>query len=308
MIRKTKFWPEWPARSSRAQNPLLLAVLLLCVLLCVAGWVLVPPAAIQAQETPTSTPDAEGNIYVVVQPNDSFWSIAARAGISLQELLELNGIEEDAVLQPGDLLLIGYGSPPVTPTSDIPTPTLPPPTLTPTSIPVRTTICLTAFEDLNQDGTFDPGEPLRSEVAFTVFNDQTVVSNYISDGVSEPFCLEDLEPGTYHVTRSIARDETLTTKGDWAMTLTYGSELNLAFGSYLQSAQLGEATPDSNAEFATRIAATPEVQPPAVVGEGSSVFNADPRIIVLLGIGAISLLLGMAVLLFWLAYRRNKKS
>jgi hypothetical protein len=145
-------------------------------------------------------------------------------------------------------------------------------------------------------------------VAFTVFNDQTVVSNYISDGVSEPFCLEDLEPGTYHVTRSIARDETLTTKGDWAMTLTYGSELNLAFGSYLQSAQLGEATPDSNAEFATRIAATPEVQSPAVVGEGSSVFNADPRIIVLLGIGAISLLLGMAVLLFWLAYRRNKKS
>jgi len=90
--------------------------------------------------------------------------------------------------------------------------------------------------------------------------------------------------------------------------LTYGSELNLAFGSYLQSAQLGEATPDSNAEFATRIAATPEVQSPAVVGEGSSVFNADPRIIVLLGIGAISLLLGMAVLLFWLAYRRNKKS
>ena len=75
-------------------------------LLVIVVWVLARPVNIQAQESPTSTPDAEGNIYVVVQSNDSLWSIAARAGLSLPELLDLNGIEENAVLQPGDLLLI----------------------------------------------------------------------------------------------------------------------------------------------------------------------------------------------------------
>jgi hypothetical protein len=289
-------WSRWALR-----------LVLLCTLLAgTAIWVLVQPIAVQAQETPTSTPDAEGNIYVVVQPNDSLWSIAARAGLSLPELLELNGITESTVLQPGDLLLIGRGAPPATPTSDIPTATLPPPTLTPTTIPARTAICLTAFEDTNQDGILNPGEPLRAEVAFTVFNDQTVVSNYISDGVSEPYCLENLEPGTYHITRSIARDETLTTEGDWALTLTYGNELNLAFGSYRQSAQSGSATPDSNAQFATRIAGTPVPQP--AVEEGGAALSTSPLIIVLLGIGLIALLLGVAVLLFWFAYGRNEKS
>ena len=281
--------------------------MLLCILVGAACLLFILPTGLYAQETPTSTPDAEGNIYVVVQPNDSLWSIAARAGLALQELLDLNGIEESTVLQPGDLLLIGRGSPPVTPTSDIPTPTLPAPTLTPTPIPVRTAVCLSAFDDLNQNGIFDPGEPLRAEVAFTVFNDQTVVSNYISDGLSEPYCLEDLEPGTYHITRSIARDETLTTKGDWALTLTYGSELNLAFGSTRQSKPLGEAALDPNAEFATRIADTPIVPQP-VSEAGESVFNSNLLIIVLLGVGIFALLLGAAVLLFWFAYSRNEKS
>lgn len=60
-----------------------------------------------AQDFPTSTPDAEGNIFVVVQPNDSLWAIAARAGIPLTELLALNNLAEDSIIAPGDVLLIG---------------------------------------------------------------------------------------------------------------------------------------------------------------------------------------------------------
>lgn len=305
MFRKEKHSPACSKHSATVRVMLPLSVL--CLLVIVV-WVLARPASTQAQETPTSTPDAEGNIYVVVQPNDSLWSIAARAGLSLPELLDLNGIEENAVLQPGDLLLVGQGPPPVTPTSDIPTPTLSPPTPTSTTIPVRTAICLIAFDDVNQDGNFDPDEPLNAEVAFTVFNDQTVVGNYISDGVSEPFCLEELEPGTYHVTRSIARDEILTTVGDWALTLTHGSELNLAFGSYRQNVALGQPTPNSNAEFATRIAATPEIDQKPVEEGGDSPFKKNQLIIVLLGIGVIALLLSMAVLVFWFAFGRNENS
>lgn len=290
---------KWPG--------LIVVVLAMALLLGLSGWIVGLPGVVSAQELPTSTPDADGNIYVVVQPNDSLWSIAARAGLSLPDLLELNGIDETTVLQPGDLLLVGRGEPPPTPTSNIPTPTLAPPTFTPTAVSLDTAICLSAFDDLNQDGIFNPGEPLRAEVAFTIFNDQTVVSNYISDGVSEPFCLENLEPGTYHITRSIGRDEILTTEGDWALTLTYGNELNLAFGSYQASGRLGEPTPDDDVQFATRIASTPATPQPEPPKEGFSL-KMDPVIIVLLGIGLIALLLGAAVLVFWFAYSRNEKS
>lgn len=306
MFHRKQQWLRWLEHSRRTLAADLPAIVFLSML-SIVGWVIFHPVAVSAQETPTSTPDADGNIFVEVQPNDSLWSIAARANLSLPDLLELNNIDENHVLQPGDLLLIRRVTPPATPTSDIPTPTLPPPTLTPTPIPIHTAICITAFEDLNQDGNFDPGESLRSEVAFTIFNDQTVVNNYISDGVSEPFCLEGLEPGTYHVTRSIARGEILTTAGDWAMELTQGAELNLAFGSYSQDVQLGIVTPDDNAEFATRIAATPILTSSTEDVSGESATNSNTVIIVLLGIGIFALLLGLAVLVFWLAYGRNRR-
>ncbi len=281
-----------------------IVLLVLVMFLCAAGF----NQPVAAQDSPTSTPDADGNIYVVVQPNDSLWAIAARAGLSLDELLELNEIAENTVVQPGDLLLIGRGEPPPTPTSNIPTPTLPPPTFTPSPVPADTAICLTAFEDINQDGIFDPGEPLRPEVAFTIFNDQTVISNYISDGQSEPHCLENLEPGNYHITRSIAPDEILTTDGDWALTLIDGNELNLTFGSYRQSDSPGQPTPDQEAQFATRIAGTPEVSPQVPQGEVAYGINTRTLIIILLGIGLIALMLGVGVLVFWFAYGRNEKS
>ncbi|MCB9431758.1 MAG: hypothetical protein H6668_07190 [Ardenticatenaceae bacterium] len=42
-----------------------------------------------------------------------------------------------------------------------------------------------------------------------------MVGNYVTDGVSEPYCLEGLTPGNYSVTRSVEANETLTTGGNW---------------------------------------------------------------------------------------------
>ena len=164
---------------------------------------------------------------------------------------------------------------------------------------------MTAFDDLNRDGALDAGEPLLAGVAFTVFNDQIVVANYITDGVSEPHCLEALESGTYHVTRSISPDEVLTTQGDWAMTLSEGSELNLAFGSYRQKEGVGDIVIDADSQFETRVAGTPVATPTTAVQSSSRTIAGIPLIIVLLGIGTIALLLATAVLLFWFAYSRS---
>ncbi|MBP6469566.1 MAG: LysM peptidoglycan-binding domain-containing protein [Chloroflexi bacterium] len=230
------------------------------VLLGLAG----RPLPLLAQTFPTPTPDAEGNIYVEVQVNDSMWSIAARAGITLQTLFDLNGLTENSIVKPGDRLLIGRVEPLPTDTPEpTATPTLGPPTPTRTPLPLpETAVCLSAFDDLNRDGAQEAGEPLRGAVAFTIFTEQAVVANYITNGLSEPHCLT-LEPGTYRITRSIGRGETLTNDGDVAVLLLLGNVIDLTFGSYT-GATVGEtAVPNT---------ATPAAlnQPPPVVAEAQA--------------------------------------
>jgi LysM repeat protein len=205
------------------------------------GWLLMflTPIGVQtavAQQIPTATPDADGYIYVIVQPNDSMWAVAGRAGISLDELLMLNGLTENDVIQPGQRLIIGISTPQATETAMPPMPTetqtLPPPTLTQTAVPPPPTgICLLAYDDLNRDGIFNNREPLKPAVAITIFNVETVVANYVTDGISEPTCLEGIVPGEYQVTRSLTPRETLTTPGNRGIIVRDGSLVKLEFGS-----------------------------------------------------------------------------
>lgn len=85
---------------------------------------------------------------------------------------------------------------------------------------------------MNRDGQHNAGEPFKAAVAFTVFTEQAVIGNYVTDGVSEPHCWENLAAGDYKITRSIGQGETLTTQGDWTISLVPGNVIELAFGSY----------------------------------------------------------------------------
>lgn len=53
-----------------------------------------------------STADANGAIHHTVQAGQSLWTIAARYGIPLSQLLALNNLSENALLIPGDVLLV----------------------------------------------------------------------------------------------------------------------------------------------------------------------------------------------------------
>jgi len=163
---------------------------------------------------------------------DTLWAVVDRAGISMEEMLALNNMAIDDLLQPGDKLLIGIIAPTITPTPPATvTPTLPPPTAVLTPIPPPTSICILAFVDQDGNGIHNAGEPLRPAVAFTIFDENTVIGNHVTNGISEPFCWDGLAPGVYKITRSVGRDEVLTTAGDWTLTLNAGDELELLFGS-----------------------------------------------------------------------------
>lgn len=266
------------------------------------------------------TPGADGAITIIVQPGEALWTIAARAGLSLQELLELNNLPENAIIQPGDTLLIGYGTPEAPPTSTLAPeeatqtatapegrPTLPPPTPRPTQGSRHTAaVCLSAFDDLNRNGQQDPGEPLRAGVAFTVFNTAAVVGNYVTDGVSEPYCIEQLAAGEYQVTRSLLPGEVLTTDGHWRLVLAAGSRLSQAFGSYMGEAAVAQLSPSSVTPMSTEATATP-----AAVADTAHPLAGSERVTtstlpanigpLLIGLG-ISLLILAAVLI--LLFRR----
>ncbi|MEZ4593924.1 MAG: LysM peptidoglycan-binding domain-containing protein [Chloroflexota bacterium] len=264
-------------------------------------WLAAVPA-LHGQELPTATPDANGVIYAEVLPNDSLWGIAARAGISLTELLTLNNLAENALIQPGDLLIVGMvatPTPEATPTTAVtrqpptPTATVPP--------PPPTVICLVAFTDENGNGEREPAEPLQAGVAFTVFTAESVVANYVTDGVSEPYCLTELAAGNYQVTRSVGRDETLTNSGNRTVILAAGDQVMLGFGGYL--GVLPEGTPPSAEPSGGVATVTPPAieptQPVAVIGSGQA--EATPEALVVAepegASGILPFLIGAGILI-----------
>lgn len=205
------------------------------IIVCFVSGITAQPAF--AQTAPTPTADADGTIYVQVQQQDTLWAIAATYGLTLNELLQLNNLTEDSFVQPGQLLIIGYATPvpTETPPTETPRPTLPPPPTGTAVIRPATGLCLLAFDDINGDGIQQPGEPLKANVAFTLYTEQSVILNYISDGFSEPKCFENLAPGTYQITRSLAQQERLTTSGNKGIIVQDGTLAQIEFGSTTNS-------------------------------------------------------------------------
>jgi hypothetical protein len=277
--------------------------------------VFAPSPSFAQQNQPTATPDADGVIYYVVQEGDSLWDIAARAGISLEDLLSYNDLTRNDFITIGQRLIIGYGDPAPTPepTADPdatpePEPTATPtpmPTPEPTTPPVGGSICLLAYEDLNENGRYDTGEPLRSAVAFTLSDGQNVVANYVTDGESEPYCIERLPADNYLITRSHQPTERLTSPGNWAISLLDGAIITLEFGS--ATIVVEEATPaaddETDAETPANGTEDEETEAQSPIDENGHDDRSWPGIL-LIGAVVLAVLLLLGVLAIILSARQ----
>jgi len=163
--------------------------------------------------------------YRVVEQNPAGYSISTTPDVW-------------AVLLPaGSTVSIAFGdqaTPTPTPTSTrtrTPTPTATP-TSTPTSTPTTGIICVLAFNDLNGNGQRDTGEPLLAGATITVTNSSSVVVGVrTTDGVNEPHCFASLTPDTYRVEEQNPAGYPVSTTPDvWAVPLSAGSTVNIAFG------------------------------------------------------------------------------
>lgn len=243
------------------------------------------PAAPAFVPGPTSTPNADGVILTQAQAGDSAWSLAARAGLTLDEFLELNSMTRQDFIKVGEFYVTGSGEPGEAPAEEEATAAsevtategaeetpvgdeeaaveeavteTPEAEATATAEPEPTevaevggSICLRAFNDDNRDGIYNTGEQVKDSVAFTISSNEAIVSNYVTNG-SEPFCVNGLPVGTYRVSRSFVQNEVSTGSGDWAIALEDGSEFNLDFGSYVDENAAAAAVAEVNEDPGVR--------------------------------------------------------
>lgn len=206
-------------------------------------------AASKIQQTgfPTPTPGPDGRILYTVQDGDTLWRIAAVAGISLDELRQLNNLSVDDVIRPGQVLLLGLAGPAAVTrepgATGINVLQLTP---TPTQIMDASRICVLLYLDYN-------GDKIRQETEMGILGGEVSVTERTGvyskkQGSKEgdpddpdPLlnartCFEDIPPGTYTVTMAIPEGWNETTVLNKTIELVPGDTSYLNFGAQLSSA------------------------------------------------------------------------
>ena len=228
----------------------LLVLIALPALALFLGFVLpahaVSDGAPKAQMTdfPTPTPGPDGRIIYIVQQGDSLWRIAAIAGISVQELAVLNGIETDTVLSPGTRMELGVAGPPQETQEPLeegePTPT----GIDATATPISGTgeICILLFEDVDGNGRLDDAEvPIEggqisvTSLTGTVVGEHTTVIDPLDEDLVG-YCFTEVENGEYNVSAALPEDFNATTVRSLPVRLSPGEIAYLQFGAQSSTA------------------------------------------------------------------------
>lgn len=223
---------------------------LLLVLLLVLGLqtpVIAAPL-LQLTDFPTPTPGPDGRILYTVQLGDTLWRIAAVSGMTLDEIRQLNNLSADEIINPGDVLLLGFSGDAATsgsPTPEGVIPTLPAGSLlpTPTSGPGTGTVCVLLYEDANGDAIRQEEEPAIAGGAISLTNragtiseqDQTVPGP--ADPAEDPprICFEEMQEGDYVVTVAIPDGYNPTTDLSASFSLIPGDTTFIDFGAQLST-------------------------------------------------------------------------
>lgn len=188
----------------------------------------------ELQLTPflTPTPGPDGQIVYIVQEGDSFWRIAAIAGISLDELYALNGIQPDDFAVSGMELLLGFAGP-VEPTIDpdaLGSPT--PASITPTPEFSTGEICVLLFHDTNGNAHLEEGEPALADGQISIVDVSGVVAvEATTDENPEGQCFDDLEAGDYNVSAAVPEEYNPTTSMSLPLRLIAGDIKYVQFGA-----------------------------------------------------------------------------
>jgi LysM repeat protein len=189
-----------------------------------------------AANRPASAP--AGTLVHTVKAGDTVFGLALQYDVSMEQILQLNGLTTDSLIHIGQELVIA--APPAVPPAPeanaaaAPTATSVPATLIAEAEPSgKTQLCVRAFQDLNADGLLGGDETLLQDTVFQVadVSGKTIVE-YATDGESEPHCFTRLKPGAYLVSIAPAADMRPTSDQRWSVNLQPGTTATVNFGSH----------------------------------------------------------------------------
>ncbi len=245
-----------------------------------------PTAAVPPTPVATPTPRPDGAIVHIVQSGDTLFGIALQYNVDVDELRRLNA----GTLGAGDLLSVGQeiiiSVPDQTPTPE-PTPEPEPveePEEAPPAQPEQpapgdtASLCVSAYHDRNQDMARQPdSEELLPNVGITLVGTAGPAGTYTTDGISEPYCFENLQPGNYILRQTSPEGYQVVGPGEWGFQVDGGQTTSFELG-YLRST--GVTEPEM-----------PEEAAESDEGEAGSVNNILNTVLRVSGIIAVVLLL-----------------
>ncbi|MBN1876763.1 MAG: LysM peptidoglycan-binding domain-containing protein [Anaerolineae bacterium] len=293
-----------------------------------------PPPTSEVAEVPsapqyTPTPLPDGTIVHIVESGDTLFGIAITYGVDLDELRRLNA----GTLGPNDLLSIGQEivisgkaaavNPTATPVAAAETPAVtqepaasgtqqPGGEATPSStggeIPGApqagtASLCVLAFNDRSNDMFRQADtEELLPNAQLNLVGTGGPAGNYTTNGMSEPYCFQDLQPGTYILRHTAPEGYKMTDGGQWNVPLNAGQVTNIELG-YVRdenaSSQLQTPTTGGNKPTDEKNTETPSGEEEEKSGGVTNVLNTIIRVS-----GIIVLVLTILVgVLFFLSRR-----
>lgn len=204
-------------------------------------------AAALPQPTPfkTPTPGEDGRIFYTVQDQDTLWSIAAIAGVSVDELRGMNNMHPEENIRPGQQILLGMAGPALY--TATPGPTQPLPTATVTATPESGTgeLWILLFDDLNGDSLRQETEPVIPNGAISVTEkDNRYNKSENTVAGMDPNGFVDIPPGEYTISVAIPEGYNPTTATNYTVQIKAGDQTYVDFGA--QSKEGG--TPDVSSE------------------------------------------------------------
>ncbi len=158
---------------------------------------------------------------------------------------------------------------------------------------------MAAFDDQNSDGVRDEAtEGLQSDAAITIFRGGSTVTTHITDGVSEPYCFENLAPDTYQVQIFPPADYQPTTSPSWAVSVAEGAHISVAFGTRYdpqETAVADTSSTDTTSDSTAADTATADSTDAAAVEEGGFFSSIGGIVLVIAAI--LVLLAGVGVVM-----------
>lgn len=269
------------------------------------------PAGPTSTPMPTPTPRADGAVVHIVQSGDTLWAIAIRYAetmglapeAALPAIIELNN--NPTFINAGQELIIvppGRVEPTAEPTpveeaaaeTAVEEPTPEPtdaPVEEPAAAPTANSICVAAFNDTDGNGQRDVAEGLLTDAAISLFRGGTNVSTYVTDGINEPYCFQNLEDDTYQVQIFPPADYMMTTTGSWAVAVSNNMSIAVQFGTKFDPNAGVVAVADTNtADTAVPTTAPTQSEPDSGGSNiGLIVLGAAVVLILLAGVGVFLL-------------------